>query len=284
MKKYLQVIFLFLVLISSLSTYAAGVKVKGYVLFTGGSPVAGVQVKIAGYLAGSTTPCSEQAVTTNTTGFYVLELSCTGDINRTRIVVKNCDGLNLVQEKEVPTSKVVEANFTICKPPAPITCTAKFNAEPVASTSSLPPFSFAFNSSSSEVTTGDKIIHRIWDFHDGSPLVNDRVDPLHTFPHAGTYEVCLIIKTDKGCESRICKSIVVPPVTPVTCTAKFNAEPVPSTSTLPPFSFQFNSSLSEVTTGDKIIHRIWDFHDGSPLVNDRVDPLHTFPHAGTYEV
>ena len=284
MKKYLQVIFLFLVLISSLSTYAAGVKVKGYVLFTGGSPVAGVQVKIAGYLAGSTTPCSEQVVTTNATGFYSLELSCTGDINRTRMVVKNCDGLNLVQEKEVPTSKVVEANFTVCKPPATVTCTAKFNAEPVPSTSTLPPFSFAFNSSTSEVTSGDKIIHRIWNFNDGSPLVNDRVDPSHTFPQAGTYEVCLTIKTDKGCESRICKAIVVKPLDPVTCMAKFNAEPVPSTSTLPPFSFQFNSSSSEVTTGDKIIHRIWDFHDGLPLVNDRVDPSHSFPHAGTYEV
>ena len=283
MKKNLHLAFLLFTLFTSLSTYAGVIKVKGHVLFTNGSPVINSEVKIEGYLA-TTASCAVLLTTTDINGFYSVELICTGEIRRTRISIKNCDGQPLVQEKEVPASKVIEANFIVCKPPAPVTCTAKFNAEPVPSSSTLPPFSYKFNSSSSEVTNGDHIIHRIWNFHDGSPVVNDRVDPMHTFPHIGTYEVCLTIKTDKGCESKICRQVVVPPVTPVTCKASFTAEPLPASSTVPSFTFIFNSATSTVTNGDNIIHRIWDFHDGSLLVNDRVDLKHTFPHAGTYEV
>lgn len=282
MKKVFYLVFFFFLFLS-LQVDANVVTVKGYVKLANGTAVANTEVKIAIYLAAATTSCSEQTVVTNSAGFYSKELSCTGDIRRSRITVKNCDGTTIVQEKEVPLSKILEANFSVCQAKT-AACYAKFTAESLTVSSTVPAYSVRFNSSSSEVGSGDDIIHRTWDFHDGTPLLNDRIDPLHTFPHAGTYEVCMTIKTALGCESKICKQVVLQPVSPPTCAAKFTAEFVPASSTVPAMSERFNSSSSEIGVGDRIEHRTWDFHDGTPLLVDRVDPLHTFPHAGTYEV
>jgi hypothetical protein len=53
----------------------------------------------------------------------------------------------------------------------------------------------------------DKIIDRKWDFRDG--IVSHDISPAHEFVKAGNYEVCLSIKTAKGCESRICSVVKV---------------------------------------------------------------------------
>lgn len=273
MEKKLYSLF-FTIFFTAIHLFGNTITVKGYVKHADGSAVANSEVKIAVYLANGTTSCAEQAVITNSVGFYSKELSCTGDIRRSRIAVKNCDGAALAQEKEVPVSKIVEANFTVCQ--APTICVAKFTGEPVPASSTVPAFSEKFNSSSSELGIGDHIFHRTWDFHDGTALLADRVDPIHSFPHAGTYEVCLMIKTSLGCESKVCKQIIIQPHTPVTCAAKFTFEK------LGPKKFRFNSSLSTKGTDDNIIERKWDFRDGS--TSSDASPAHEFSKSGTYEV
>src|SRR6476620_5669613 len=114
MKKIFYLVFFFSLFLS-LQVDANVVTVKGYVKLANGTAVANTEVKIAVYLASATTTCSEQTVVTNSVGFYSKELSCNGDIRRSRITVKNCDGTTIVQEKEVPLSKILEANFAVCQ-------------------------------------------------------------------------------------------------------------------------------------------------------------------------
>ncbi len=283
MKKFLYLSTFFLTLFTALQVQANVITVKGHIKLNNGSPAVNTQVQIAVYVGYSTTSCSEQVVLTNSQGFYSKELSCSGDIRRSRISVKNCSGQMLVQEPEVPASKIIEANFTLCMAEPP-KCSASFKADPVPATAANAAFSVKFNSSESAAGNGDNIIHRTWYFKDGTPPVTDKVDLIHTFPKEGTYEVCLVIKTAKGCENKVCKQMVIPPVNNVACVPKFTAEPVPPTSTLPPFSIKLNSSISEVGNGDNIIHRTWYFQDGTPPVADKVDLIHSFPKEGTYEV
>ena len=54
----------------------------------------------------------------------------------------------------------------------------------------------------------DPVIGYPWTFGDGTGAIGREVT--HTYNHAGTYEVCLYIKTERGCETRICKKITVP--------------------------------------------------------------------------
>ncbi|MDQ6815228.1 MAG: PKD domain-containing protein, partial [Bacteroidota bacterium] len=229
--------FLFATFFTAIQLYANIITVKGHVKQTNGNPVANTEVKIAVYLASATLSCSEQSAITNSEGFFSKELSCSGDIVKSRVTAKNCDGTTLTLEKEVPVSKIVEANFSVCIPAPPV-CSAKFTTEVIPASSTVPVFSAKFNSNISEVGHGDNIAHRTWEFHDGSPSLFDRVDPVHSFPHAGTYEVCLIIKTALGCESRVCKQITVQATIPVACAAHFTFEK------LGPKKFRFNSISS----------------------------------------
>jgi len=54
----------------------------------------------------------------------------------------------------------------------------------------------------------DPVVGFRWTFGDGSGAAGREVT--HTYNHAGTYEVCLYIKTERGCETRICKKLTVP--------------------------------------------------------------------------
>ena len=272
MKKVFYLLFL---LASSAIVHANVIIVKGYVKQANGTPVANKEVKIQVYLNASTSACHEQVMVTDHSGYYSKEMSCTGDIRRSRISLKNCDGTMLVLEKEVPLSQKIEANFVACHA-ATSACAPKFIFEPVHPSSTIPALSVRFNSSASEVGSGDKIVERKWDFRDGSPLLLNRVDPLHTFPRAGTYEVCLIIKTALGCEKKVCKQVVVPPVPHIACAAKFSFE------RLSPKKFRFNSSLTVIGRDDRIIERKWDFRDGT--TSNEIAPLHEFQKAGIYEV
>lgn len=53
----------------------------------------------------------------------------------------------------------------------------------------------------------DHVISWRWAFGDGS--VGDGKEIKHEFAKGGTYTVCLFIKTDFGCETKICKTITV---------------------------------------------------------------------------
>ena len=178
-------------------------------------------------------------------------------------------------KRKFRSSKIVEANFIVCIA-TPSACAAKFTTEPVPASSTVPTFTQRFNSSGSEISNGDNIVTRTWDFRDGSPVLSNRVDPTHTFPHVGVYEVCLTIKTASGCESKICKAITIQPTSALTCSAKFIFE------RLGPKKFRFNSSSSAIAANDNIVERRWDFRDGT--TSNDVSPAHEFPKFGNYEV
>lgn len=54
---------------------------------------------------------------------------------------------------------------------------------------------------------GDNVLYYKWTFGDGTTALGQEVT--HTFTNGGQYEVCLNIKTQMGCETRICKTISV---------------------------------------------------------------------------
>lgn len=276
MKKYFYLFFLLSISFITITSRANVITVKGIVTLSDGKPSKNTEINIAVYLTNSTAACSEQVTLTNNEGYYTKELNCNGgDIKRTRISVKNCDGRLLVLEKELPLSKIVEANFIVCIATM-LPCAAKFTFEPATTSSTVPAFSEKFNSSGSEVNNADNIVTRTWDFRDGSAILTNRVDPIHTFPRAGVYEVCLTIKTATGCESKICKAVTVLPALTVTCSARFIFE------RLGPKKFRFNSMSSVIDANDNIIERKWDFRDGT--TSNDISPAHEFPKAGNYEV
>jgi hypothetical protein len=54
----------------------------------------------------------------------------------------------------------------------------------------------------------DPVVGYRWTFGDGSAATGREVTHQYNVP--GTYEVCLTIKTQRGCETRICKPLHVP--------------------------------------------------------------------------
>jgi len=65
---------------------------------------------------------------------------------------------------------------------------------------------FAFKGFSVQ-NQNDHVISWRWSFGDGSSSMDRNVS--HTYKSAGKFEVCLYIKTDLGCETRICKNVTV---------------------------------------------------------------------------
>jgi PKD repeat protein len=57
------------------------------------------------------------------------------------------------------------------------------------------------------MNANDHVISWRWTFGDGISGNGQQVS--HTYSNSGNYEVCLYIKTDLGCETRICKHVVI---------------------------------------------------------------------------
>ncbi len=127
----------------------------------------------------------------------------------------------------------------------------------------------------------DTITSRLWSFGDGTYLTaGNVVNPIHTYLQSGTYQVCLVIHTSKGCQSTTCKSIVVT-TSPINCTPVFTIERVPNL----PLSIRFNSTTSSISNQDSIISRVWSFGDGTSLFSGNViNPIKNYLVAGPYIV
>jgi hypothetical protein len=83
---------------------------------------------------------------------------------------------------------VVEKNFTLCNPAPPQHCIAIFKTEHLATNH----LTVKFKSDSSRgISSADYIVKRRWRFGDGSVLEGNEINPSHTFPGKGSYEVCL---------------------------------------------------------------------------------------------
>lgn len=113
---------------------------------------------------------------------------------------------------------------------------------------------------------GDSIITR-WDFGDGNS--STQLDPIHSYPDAGTYRVRLIA-TDvpNGCIDTVEKNIEVKVPG---CDANFSLK----TSGL-------EMAITNLSNGYKPIYE-WDFGDGSKRSNDK-EPSHTYAKSGNYTV
>ncbi len=141
-----------------------------------------------------------------------------------------------------------------------------------------------FSAAASVAPTNDSIISRTWLFGDNTPaLTGNRLDPSHIYAKAGTYTICLYIKTKSGCESNFCRSITVHDsiATPTHCKAYFNY-------TIKDSLVVFNSAGSTGTSpSDSIISRTWYYFDSThslTLPGNIISPSYPYTKPGTYTV
>jgi len=111
----------------------------------------------------------------------------------------------------------------------------------------------------------------IWTFGDGHD--SDDHTPTHIYDQPGTYEVCLTIHDNTGCEDTYCHVVIVLPVTPGDCEALFAWYQIQGTQTI----HFVDSSFSN----HDITSYSWNFGEGHE--GDGQNPNHYFP-VGTYEV
>ncbi len=112
----------------------------------------------------------------------------------------------------------------------------------------------------------------LWTFGDGQSSIAQ--NPVHPYPVAGTYEVCLVIEHDNGgyyCIDSICKTVIIPDS--LNCEADFtyhqgNTNPLE-------ISF-FDQSTGTITSWE------WDFGDGT--ISHEENPVHIFPEPAEYLV
>jgi PKD repeat protein len=167
---------------------------------------------------------------------------------------------------------------TIAVSPAPV-CNAEFSFTKDSSNYKLVKFLAGVNTA---YPSNDPVIERKWKFGDGDSLVGNVQNPTHTYANAGTYNVCLRVKTQSGCVSELCKTVTVtaPTPPPFVCTAVAGFTYIPLSSLV-----KFNSNVSTPGINDTIISRKWIFGDSSAaLTGNIVDPQHQYAQPGIYNV
>ncbi|MBC7650702.1 MAG: T9SS type A sorting domain-containing protein [Deinococcales bacterium] len=278
-------LFTLLICFISITSFANTVIVKGSVKDSSGKGVASRNVRITTDTTVSNANCQiVHYKITDANGFYSDTLTCNSDIKKLRIYTESC-GVILINDPQITTTNIVESNFVICTPPPvvivqpapPVSCTAYFLFSAQAN-------SVKFSSSATVISSNDTIISRKWEFGDSTTNLTS-VDPLHVYAKTGIYNVCFSIKTAKGCESKICKTITlhdtVPPVVvtppPVTCNAYFVFVPQIA-------GVKFNSNVSVISPTDTIVSRKWFFGDGDSSLANQVDPSHIYTKMGSYNV
>jgi PKD repeat protein len=110
-----------------------------------------------------------------------------------------------------------------------------------------------------------------WNFGDGH--TGDGQNPIHEYDHGGTYEVCLTIVSETGCEDTYCHAVFIEEL-PGGCEAFFEFEVNHVTNTV----HFFDGSDSD----HDISQYIWDFGDNHS--GDGQNPVHVYAEDGTYLV
>jgi PKD repeat protein len=166
-------------------------------------------------------------------------------------------------------------SITVTAPPPTPACNAEYQFARDSANYKLYKFYAGVNTT---YPNNDPVIERKWRFGDGDSLIGNVQNPTHLYAVAGTYNVCLRVKTQGGCVSELCKVITV--VNPITtaCYAAFTY--VPQSSLI-----SFNSNNSYSPAGDSIILRRWNWGDSSAqLLGNVVAPQHQYAQPGIYTV
>jgi PKD repeat protein len=264
-----------LLMLLPIGSLANTIIVKGTVKYSNGQPVANKVVTISLDSTTSIACYQYKTVKTNPNGYYIDTISCNYTITKIKVSVENCDGKMLINYPNINnTSNYAESNFTLCTPgTSPTTCKAEFSYE------NLQGKTFRFTSKNSIVPAGDSITLRKWMFGDGSILEGREISPLKAFKDTGVYNVCLLIKTKNGCESKTCITVIVrdsiiPP--PAVCKAKFTVR-------IEGKKVLFLSN-SEVMNHDSIIKYSWVLGDGSVKDTKVHELIYQYQKAGKYQV
>ncbi|MEO6131766.1 MAG: PKD domain-containing protein [Saprospiraceae bacterium] len=120
-------------------------------------------------------------------------------------------------------------------------------------------------------TSPHNIILYLWTFGDGG--VSDNPNPTHVYENPGTYEVCLTILDDAGCEDSYCHPVTVG-ASNSECHAVFTA--VVDTSGL---IVTFTNASTNTTPNTTYY---WTFGDGTTSTEE--NPVHTYLEPDNYTV
>lgn len=157
----------------------------------------------------------------------------------------------------------------------PAACNAEFQSVRDSANYKLYKFYAGVNTA---YPNNDPVVERKWRFGDGDSLLGNVQNPTHLYPAAGTYNVCLRVKTQSGCISEFCRTIVIVNPAVTACVPAFTYVPQ---STL----LYFNSSMSVGASGDSIVSRRWTWGDSSvALTGNIVAPQHQYAQPGVYTV
>lgn len=114
-----------------------------------------------------------------------------------------------------------------------------------------------------------------WDFGDGS-APSDEPDPLHWFPHHGTFQVCLSVTDNGGLANESCQDVDVDNAPPLAAFAVVTAAPDDAA------PVQFLDESTDRSPSGTIVQRAWQFGDGA--TGTGASPSHLYPDDGAYNV
>lgn len=167
-----------------------------------------------------------------------------------------------------------------------VTCGADFEINTTPNSSLYKKFTVVLSNSEQK-----KPVYICWKFGDGKDtcIQYSTTDPgpfviVHYYQHPGTYEVCIKILYDGGCEATKCKDVVVEEI----CRADFEKlTPVPGTSSL----YTYFNALPWNSSYKKPVYICWSFGDGKDTCikyPENYNVSYSVPHkylvSGSYEV
>lgn len=111
-----------------------------------------------------------------------------------------------------------------------------------------------------------------WHFGDGT--TSTIASPDHIYPHAGIYQVCVVIENNAGCRSELCYEVAV------------ETSPDPCNDFLADFTWNENIDSLGIqfhSAGSlNAPFRVWHFGDGT--TSNDANPYHEYAHPGVYQV
>jgi PKD repeat protein len=190
-----------------------------------GSPVTGHPVTIKDTASGSYTFFT--TVLTDTNGFFFKTIPNVPVNSWFAVSTRDCNNIrNVMVANGNQGTGFFDFRICVNPPPPPPICHADFTYD------SINVLTCQFNDQS---TADTAIISWAWDFGDGTPILLAQ-NPVHIFPNAGNYNVCLTITSKTGCQDTTCRQVTVvsppPPLFTQVITGRVtndvNGAPVPN--------------------------------------------------------